>query len=336
MSAHLDILSAGPGVSMQDLGRPGHLATGLARGGAADRLALFEAAALLGLPGVVAGIEMAGSGGRFRVSAPTRFALTGAVMQASIDATPLPWHASHKLYPGQELYIAGAKSGVFGYLTPFGGVQTPLVLGSRAAHLAVGLGAVLCAADSLPIGPDPTPDAASMRLRLRDRFSGGGIRLMPGPQTDLFAPETLAAFLAATFTRSATGNRQAVRLDHGGAPFPADIQGLASDLVTPGDIQMAGDGVAYVLLSECQTTGGYPRIATVIDADLPLIAQTPPGAKLRFNLLTLAQADAAFCPEAGLIAALRANVAPLIRNPHDMGDLLSYQLIGGVVSGSET
>ncbi len=334
MSA-LEVLAAGPGVTVQDLGRPFHMATGLSAGGAADRLALFEAAALLGLPEVAAGLEMAGLGGRFRFAAPTRFALTGAPMRATLDGVRLAWQASHRAEAGQVLEIGGARSGVFGYLTPAGGIGTKPVLGSRAAHLAVGIGGPLRPGDRLPLLPDPAPDLPPMRLPVADRFSGGTIRLMPGPQTGLFSRETLKRFLATPFTRSPSGNRQGVRLDHDGAAFAAEISGQASDLVLPGDVQMTGDGVPYMLLAECQTTGGYARIGSIIAADLPRAAQAPPGAALRFEMLDLDQADALWQPEAALLPALTARREPLLRDPHDIADLLSYQLISGVVAGDE-
>ncbi len=335
MTGRMNIISAGPGVTVQDLGRPGHLATGLSRGGAADRLALFEAAALLGQNDVVAGIEMAGMGGKFTFSAPTRIALTGAPMHATLEDTPILWNASHLILPGQVLSIGGAKKGVFGYLTPAGGIKAQSILGSHSTHLAVGIGAPLVAGGSLTVGDDPALNLATSLLQVRDRFSGGSVRLMPGPQTDLFDPNVLADFLNTTFTRSPTGNRQGVRLDHDGAPFAAMISGQASDLIMPGDIQMTGDGVPYVLLSECQTTGGYPRIGSVIQPDLPLIAQAPPGVKVNFTMVTLEEADAAYRPEAGLISGLKKSVQLLVRAPHDIQDLLSYQLISGVTAGDE-
>ena len=331
MSPHLHIEKAGPGLSVQDLGRPGHLATGLSCGGAADRLALFEAAALLGAKQVLAGIEMAGMGGQFGVTAATRFALTGAPMAAQLDGTPIAWHASHVIWPGQVLTIGGAKTGIYGYLTPAGGMATQLLLGSRASHLAVGIGSALKAGDRLPIGADPNQDAAASKITVADRFCGGSVRLMPGPQTALFSDDTLEAFFATTFTRSPIGNRQGARFECD-RQFSATTTSLASELILPGDIQLTGDGVPYVLLAECQTTGGYPRIGSVIGADLAKIAQTPPGATLRFERLTLPGADQLYRPEAGLIATLARTVSPLVRDPHDIADLLSYQLISGAIA----
>lgn len=336
MNAALQIHRTGPGLSVQDLGRPGYLAEGLSRGGGADRLALLEATALLGLPRVAPAIEMAGTGGEFAVTTPMRIALTGAPMQASIDGTPLRWHAAYLLTPGQVLRIGGARSGVYGYLTPAGGIDTPEWLGSRAAHLTAGIGALLQAGDALPLGQDPDIAAPPMGLPPPDRFAGGTLRLRPGPQTALFDDDTLARFLATPFTRNPAGNRQGVRLDHDGTRFTSALAaGLASDMIRHGDVQMTGDGTPYVLLSECQTIGGYPRLATVIDADLPRIAQAPPGAALRFEMLTTEAADAQWRDDPALLADLRRAVHPLVRDPHDIADLLSYQLISGATAGDD-
>ena len=331
----LEILAAGPGLSVQDLGRPFHMKSGLSAGGGADRLALFEAAALLGLKQVVAGIEMAGLGGRFRFTAPTRFALTGAPMKAALEGRPLRWNASHHAGAGEVLEIGGARAGVYGYLSPAGGIGGPQFLGSRAAHLAVGIGHLLGAGEVLEILPDPAPERPAMCLADDGRFNGGTIRMVPGPQTDLFAPETVARFLATDFIRSATGNRQGVRLAHDGEPFGAEISGQASEIILPGDVQMTGDGVPYVLLAECQTTGGYARIGSVIAPDLARLAQAPPGAHLRFEMVSLEAAERLWRPEAGLIGALSQRLCPLLRDPHDISDLLSYQLISGAVAGDE-
>jgi len=335
MTRWLDILSAGPGLTLQDLGRPFHMASGLSTGGAADRLALFEAAALLGLKKVVCGIEMAGMGGRFQFTEPTRFALTGAPMRTTLDGRALRWNASHMAEAGQMLEIGGAQAGVYGYLTPAGGFDGAEILGSRAAHLAVGIGAPMQSGDRLEILPDLAPDTPARVLPDDPRFSGGTLRLVRGPQTDLFAPETLTRFLGVSFIRSPVGNRQGMRLEQDGAPFGAEVKGQASDLILPGDVQMTGEGIPYVLLAECQTTGGYARIGSVIADDLPRAAQTPPGACLRFEMLTTEAADKLWRPETGLLKALSARTRPLLRNPRDIPDLLSYQLIGGVTAGDE-
>ncbi|MEL6681044.1 MAG: biotin-dependent carboxyltransferase family protein [Pseudomonadota bacterium] len=332
----LHIHSAGPGLTVQDLGRPGWKAQGLSSGGAADRLALFEAAALLDAPPDQAVIEMMGFGGTFSVTHPTRIALTGASMQADIDSTPIAPNMTHILQAGAKLKIGGALAGVYGYLAFAGGILSEQIMDSRATHLTAGIGARLQPGETLPLGPDPDPMRAAQKLAPDARFNGGTIRIMPGPQTDFFSATVLDRFAKTIFARSPRGNRQGVRLDYGGTGFP--IEGgrtLVSELIVPGDIQMTGDGVPYVLLAECQTIGGYPRIGSVIPADLPKIAQAAPGTDLTFQFLSVDEADATAISDADLLIKLAQSCQPIIRDPHDIADLLSYQLISGATAGDD-
>ncbi|SFR58339.1 allophanate hydrolase [Yoonia tamlensis] len=332
---NLMIDSIGPGVTVQDLGRPGWTAQGLSTGGAADRLALLEAAAILGAP-LHAGLEMMGFGGVFRTDADTRIALTGAQMQADIDGVPIAPNTSAFLRAGQKLTIGGAKRGVYGYLCFAGGVTTPQIMQSRATHLTAAIGGLLQAGQTLPIGKDPDPSAPALRLTNTDRCAGGVVRVMPGPQTGFFDAKTRARFAQTTFTRSPRGNRQGVRLDHDGEGFTlAGGLNITSDLIVAGDIQMTGDGVPYVLLAECQTIGGYPRIGSILPADIPIIAQAAPGARLQCRFVTLAEADATAISDAQTLKSLRSRCAPIIRDPHDIADLLGYQLISGVTAGDD-
>lgn len=332
----LTIHSAGTGLTIQDMGRPGWKAQGLSTGGAADRRALLEAAALLGAKPENAVIEMMGIGGAFSVDKDTRIALTGAIMQAKIDGVPVIHNTTQFLPAGAKLTIGGAKQGVFGYLAFAGGITSQQIMESRATHLTAGIGKRLDAGDVLPIGPDPDRMRPPMKLPIDGRFAGGIIRVMPGPQTDFFAPQTLEAFTNTTFRRSPRGNRQGIRLDYEGSGFPTDDSlKIVSDLIVPGDIQMTGDGVPYVLLAECQTIGGYPRIGSVIPADLPKIAQSAPGTPLQFQFLTVAQADDTAIPEKITLRHLTQMCQPMIRDPHDIADLLRYQLISGATAGDD-
>ena len=116
MSATLTISQAGPALTIQDMGRPGWRAQGLTKGGAADPVALYEGAALLGQPPELAVIEMTGTGGTFTADADIRIALTGATMAASIDGDAIVWNASHMLPAGAKLTIGGTTGGTYGYL----------------------------------------------------------------------------------------------------------------------------------------------------------------------------------------------------------------------------
>ncbi|WCR11196.1 urea amidolyase [Paracoccus stylophorae] len=322
-------------LTVQDIGRPGHLAQGLSRGGAMDRLALIEAAALLGADRPLAAIEMAGAGAHLSVAAPMRIALTGAPMTAMLDDAPLRWHASHLVQPDQTLRIGSAQAGVYGYVTPAGGLRTPLWLDSRAAHLNIGIGRMLNAGDRLDCGDDPAPQGASRIVEPEARFQGGELRVTDGPQTALFDDDVLEAFFSTGFTRGSRANRQGIQLDTDSRFTSNHAAGLASDMIGPGDLQMTGDGLPFVLMAECQTMGGYPRIGRIVPADLPRMAQAPAGSTLRFRRLTWPEADAAFRTEADTLREVAARCRNLIRDPATIPDLLSYQLIGGVTAGRE-
>jgi len=337
MSRALHIHRAGPGMSVQDQGRPGWLDQGLSQGGAADPLALAEGAALLGQNPGCAAIEMAGSGGIFEATgADLRIALSGAPMQASIEGEPVAWNASHMLHTGQRLSIGGARRGNYGYLHLGGGVATPPLLGSRSSHLAAGLGRLLAAGDEVPVGEDAGGTGTGMTLDVADRFSGGTVRIVPSVQTDRFARKDLERFEATAFQRDPRSNRMGIRLAFQGAPFAArDQLNVLSEVIVPGDIQVTGAGLPFVLLGECQTTGGYPRIATVVPADMPTVAQAAVGATVRFSFVSREQALAQHRVAMAALRALPTALRPLVRDPRDMRDLLSYQLIDGVISGRE-
>ncbi len=336
MSARcLHVLEAGPSVTVQDAGRPGYLGEGLSRSGAADALALAEGAALLRQGADLAAVEMAGMGGTFRASHDMRIALTGAPMRADLDGARLTWNASHLLPAGAVLRIGAAEAGTYGYLHLGGGVATPPVLGSRAAHLAAGVGRALQAGDDLPVGGDDGGDVG-LTLDPVPRFSGGEVRVTESMQTALFSGETLARFESTEFTRDARANRMGVRMAFDGAPFAAEGQlAILSEVIVPGDIQMTGDGTPFVLLPECQTTGGYPRIGTVIPPDMPRVAQAGPGAALRFRFITQQEGVDILRRHRDALRALPRAVRPLLRDPAQMPDLLSYRLIDGAVSAHD-
>ncbi|WP_347312543.1 biotin-dependent carboxyltransferase family protein [Defluviimonas sp. SAOS-178_SWC] len=337
MSAALMVRTAGPGMTIQDRGRPGWLAEGLSRGGAADLLALAEGAALLRQPADCAALEMAGIGGTFEAEGDLVVALTGAPMRALLDGAPLVWNASHALRTGQRLVIGAAESGVYGYLHVAGGFATPLRLGSRAAHLTVGLGAPVAAGERLPVGVMSHGARPGLLIEVADRFRGGTVRIVPSAQTALFATEDRQRLAATDFVRDTRGNRQGVRLVHDGEPFAGAGQlNILSEIIVPGDIQMTGDGTPYVLLPECQTMGGYPRIGTVVPDDLPIVAQAAPGTRLRFRFVDLDEALAEYRQRReGEARRLAAAIRPLLRDPAAMTDLLSYQLVGGVTAGDD-
>lgn len=332
MSA-LIVHSAGPAVSLQDLGRPGALALGLSRGGAMDRLALYEGGALLERP-VSAAVEMIGFGGTFEATSDLRIALTGGEMQVSLDGSPLRWNASHKMLAGQKLTIGGVRQGAIGYLHLGAPIALPPELGSLSAHLGAGLGRRLEAGAELPLGQD-SGTRTGWCFDPDPRFDGGTVTILRSLQSHLYGEATLDRFAATRFARDARANRQGIRLTPDGEGFALDGgRTVVSEIIAPGDIQITGDGAPYVLMCESQTTGGYPRLATVLPSDLPRVAQAPLGSEIRFRLL---EHDAAAQEERAArarIKTLAQRCRPLIRDPRAMPDLLSHTLISGAISAA--
>ncbi|MEQ8653825.1 MAG: biotin-dependent carboxyltransferase family protein [Kiloniellales bacterium] len=353
MTAQLEVLSAGPSITVQDRGRPGFQRYGVAGGGALDPYALAEGAALLGNPGDAAALELFGLGGSFRaLEQPLRFALSGAVMPAAkitLDGKRenLAWRASSLLQPGEVLEIGAATTGLVGYLHLGGGVATEPVLGSRAVHLRAGIGGGrLEAGDRVPVGEDPRredPVGEDLEDRARaDRLTlpqpgylgQREIRVLWGPQAELFDAAERQRFLSTEFTVSTHRDRMAARLDGGVFEASAQLTGLSA-AVSLGDIQVPGDGAPLVLLADRQPTGGYPRIATVIIADLPAFAQMPSSAPFRFVLVERAAAVKALKAWRDQVKDLAGQVRPLVRDPRNIPDLLSYNLIDGMISVEE-
>lgn len=206
MTRSLLVRNVGPGVAVQDLGRPGFLAYGLTKGGAADPLALYEGAALLGQDPNCAALEMVGLGGSFEATADTRIALTGAEMKADIDGATIVWNACHALPKGAILNIGGTRKGVFGYLHVGGGFDTPLYMGTRGSHLSAGLGSLVAAGNELPIAPDKGGETGLILPR-DNRFDGGTLRVAPSMQTHAFSDDMRQRFTQTTSnaTRAPTG-----------------------------------------------------------------------------------------------------------------------------------
>ncbi len=334
MTRALKVHRIGPGASIQDMGRPGFLTFGLSRGGAADRLAVEEGAALLGQSSDLAALEMPGAGGTFEATEDTRIALTGAPMRADIDGVRLAWNASHLLPTCARLSIGAAESGSVGYLSVGGGFATPERLGSRSTHFAAGIGEAIAVGDTLPVGAD-TRDSVNMKIAPDLRFSGGKVRIVPSMQTAMFAEAELQRFENTAFRKDLRANRMGMRLLSDGEGFrPQSGLSIVSEVILPGDIQITGDGTPFALLCECGTTGGYPRIGSILPCDLPRVVQAAAGTELQFAFVTLDEAvDIATRERAAQATRTRA-LEPLVRDPREIKDLLSYELIGGVTDGS--
>lgn len=306
---------AGPLATVQDLGRPGYRAWGMPVAGAMDRWALAAANLLVGNPPGAAAVELTLMGGTWQFEDQALAAVAGADMEASLDGSPVaPW-SSFRAAAGATLTLGHAGAGVRCYLAVRGGIDVPVVLGSRATYTRAGVGGlegrVLRAGDRLPVGPAGGPAPPPRRLaRAALPPCGGPVRLraIAGPQDDRFRDDGVATFFASPFRVTPANDRMGYRL--AGPPVRhRDGPDIITDALLPGAVQVPGSGQPIVLTADAQTTGGYARIATVIGPDLRLLAQARAGDEVRFARVGQAEAVRALREERRALGALVAGPA---------------------------
>jgi len=307
---------AGPLATVQDLGRPGHRASGMPLAGAMDRWALAAANLLAGNPPGAAAVELTLTGGTWRFEDEALAALAGADMGATLDGEPVPAWSSFRAPAGARLRLGHAAAGVRCYLAARGGVDVPPVLGSRSTYTRARVGGLegraLRAGDRLPVGAGAGSAPEPRGLPREDIPPCGGpvcLRTIPGPQEDRFRRGAVGAFYSSSYRVSPANDRMGYRLT---GPELAHANGadVVTDPLLPGAVQVPGSGEPIVLMADAQTTGGYARIATVIGPDLRLLAQARAGDEVRFRRVSQAAAVAALRAER---AALRALARALAR-----------------------
>jgi len=302
----LRILSAGLSTTVQDLGRPGFQRLGVALGGALDPVSLRAANALVGNPGNTGALEAVYRGPSFAVEADdARLAFVGAdaaiEILADTDADAgsgeiVPPMRSVHLRRGQVVRIGSLKSGATLYVAVEGGFDIEPVLGSVSTdgrgRMGGWQGRALIDGDVLPLRRATASERDECRIDGLDLAAPRRFRAVLGPQSDYFSAAEIAGFFAGDYTVSAGSNRMGMRLE--GRPIRhRNGFNIASDAIATGSIQIPGSGQPIVLLADHQTTGGYPKIATVISADLPAMGRLPIGATISFAPVTVAEAAAA-------------------------------------------
>jgi biotin-dependent carboxylase-like uncharacterized protein len=288
----LVISAVGPASSVQDGGRYGAQRYGLTPSGAMDRLALATANSLVGNALLAAAIEIGPFGATFTArQGAVRVALAGASRNAEISGRAVASDTSMTLADGETLTLGFARGGSFSYLAIEGGIAGEPMFGSLAVNARAGLGSPyprpLQAGDELPAAA--ASGVAERRIDLPPVVKTP-IRLVMGPQDDEFG-DAIHLFLDSEWKISATSDRMGYRLE---GPAIKHLHGhnIVSDGTVNGSIQVPGNGAPIVLMPDRGTTGGYPKIATVISADFGRFAQIPAGTGFRFKAVSMADAQA--------------------------------------------
>ncbi len=299
----IKVISPGVLTTVQDTGRFGHQAAGIPEAGAMDRASLRLANALVGNPEDAAALELTVFGGTFEFDGKGTIALTGADMRPFLNGNRMSMNTAVPVKAGDRLELGVASRGMRAYLAVSGGIDVPVVLGSRSTDLKSRLGGLegrkLRAGDVLENGSRPQAAAELAEVqgtpcepvlqRLAKATSPEGvtqIRFLFGPQDAMFAEDAKKTFTDSIYTLSAACDRMGYRLE--GAAVPS-LNGtdILSEGICFGSIQVPANGQPIVMMADHQTTGGYAKIGTVLSEDLPLLAQLGPGKRIHFVPVTL-------------------------------------------------
>jgi antagonist of KipI len=296
----IEVRSPGLLTTVQDLGREGFGPMGVSASGAADPVALRIGNRLVGNPEGTAGLEMTLLGGTFIFPGHAEIALTGADFRATLDNARIDLWSSAEVRAGQTLRLEATHTGARCYLCVRGGLVVKMFLGSASTHLLSGLGGfegrALRKGDVLKIGTAgggfrtfrKRKVAAKALEKLAPRTT---LRVTAGPQSDWFSEVAREVFYRTAYRVAEESNRMGLRLE--GAPIPAEAGGeMISEGVSLGAVQIPASGLPIILFVEQQTTGGYPKIANVISADMSSLGQLRPRDEIRFELVEMATARA--------------------------------------------
>ncbi len=307
--ATFDVLEAGGLTTVQDLGRYGFQRYGVPVSGAMDGFALRVANLLVGNDEGAAGLELTFSGPHLLCLADTVVAMAGGDLQPRLDAGTAPAWEAFPIPAGSVLSFRGRRTGARAYLAVAGGIDVPVVLGSRSTYLRSQFGGL----DGRPLRPgdllaagreDGAVEARRLPSFTPTYIGSHTVRVVLGPQADAFTRRGVQTLLGSAYTIGADSDRMGYRLEGPAIErsSPADI---VSDGTPAGAVQVPGSGLPIILLADRGTTGGYTKIATVISADLPRLAQSGPGDRVFFEAVAVEEAHAALRRQAEFLDQVR-------------------------------
>jgi antagonist of KipI len=316
------VVEPGLFTTVQDLGREGFGTLGVSASGAADAISLRLGNRLVGNAEGAAALEMTLLGGAFEFPDGAIVALTGSDFGAALDGAPVEMWTAFDVRAGQTLRLGPTRSGARGYLCVQGGIEVKLFLGSASTHILSGLGGhegrALRRGDLLKIGgvggdgTEKTGKRAGSPGSVRKRALSAkvlhtlaprkALRVTPGPQSDWFPEASQRLFYAGRYHVAEESNRMGIRLKGGAIPESSGGK-MVSEGVSLGAVQVPDGGQPIILFVEQQTTGGYPKIANVISADLHSLGQLRPRDEIRFERVDWETARALLREQEELLAA---------------------------------
>lgn len=307
----MKVVRGGLLTTIQDLGRRGFQQYGVGRGGAMDRFALRVANRLVGNPAGSAALEITLTGPSLEFERESVIAICGGDLPPALGSDVLPSWRPVRVSKGSTLTFGACVGGCRAYLAVAGGIDVPEVLESRSTHLRAHFGGLdgraLHSGDTLAAGrPSETASRLLQRLgspapwstvpwslssSMLPRYQARAfVRAIRGEAFDRLAREDQQQVFEATFTITRESDRMGYRTAGPALRLVEPVEQV-SEPVCPGTVQLPPEGRPVVLMADCQTTGGYPRIAHVISADLPVLAQLKPGDTFRFRQVTLDEAQ---------------------------------------------
>ena len=298
----IEVVAAGPRTTVQDLGRRGSQRYGVSVSGVLDADATVLGNRLVGNDSGAAVLECTFGSVQLRFNVDAIVAVTGARSDVAISGIPQPMWTTLLVPSDSTLEVGIPTDGSHVYVAVNGGIDVPEVLGSRATHVGTKMGGkdgrALVDGDQLQLGDRGDPGGVPIPgTTAPDAFdtwyvaSSDPIRVVKGAQYGVFTESGISEFWGGTFTVSAVSDRQGSRLEGGRVAATDGKHDIISEAAFFGAVQVPSDGQPIVLLADRQTTGGYAKIASVITADMPRMAQKPPGSEVKFAEVDVSMAQ---------------------------------------------
>ncbi|MFY0653281.1 MAG: biotin-dependent carboxyltransferase family protein [Cyclobacteriaceae bacterium] len=280
--SYIEVISPGMYSSIQDFGRIGFRSYGVPLSGAMDQTSLKIGNSLLGNSFAEAAIEITTIGPKLLFYANTQIALTGADLSAQLNGVDIKTNVSYPVVPGDLLQFSKPKYGRFAYLCIKEGIKVQEHLGSKSTYPLAKLGQPLLSKGMKVYLDKETTHPSKSGVRIKPdakHFDEGTINAFPGPEFDLLGDN----FLNDSFEISPESNRMGFRFK--GSKAHAHDTSILTSSVMPGTVQLPPSGEPIVLMRDCQTTGGYPRVLQLTDRSIDILSQKAPGSRMYFKLL---------------------------------------------------